>query len=259
MSAAGWARRSAPEWVRAALAPVRRWRAQRPTQTARGAPGRQLLPGPGRGRSWVPLRSTATSWTGVRAEWWFGPRTADGADSSAAVGVVRAPDGLRRRTAAPSGGWWRPRGPAPGPPVRTRRSRWRAWCERPRRSRRPAQRRHPGRPQERRSSALAGPAQPRWAFRCRRAICERSSVARRASTASSACSRASSAWVLESDGADVAGTGAGLDGAGPSTVDSTPSAPIASPVVSPRVVTRRRLRFTLLLRARRCDPAGRLA
>jgi len=66
MSAAGWARRSAPEWVRAALAPVRRWRARRPTQTARGAPGGQSLPGPGRGRSWVPLRSTATSWTGVR-------------------------------------------------------------------------------------------------------------------------------------------------------------------------------------------------
>ena len=193
MSAAGWARRSAPEWVLAALAPARRWRAQRPTQTARAAPGRQLLPGPGRGRSWVPLRSSATPWTGARAEWWFGPRTADGADSSAAVGVVRAPDGLRRRTAAPSGGWWRPRGPAPGPQVRTRRSRWRAWCERPRRSRRPAQRRHPGRPQERRSSALAGLAQPRWAFRCRRAICERSSVARRASTASSACNRASSA------------------------------------------------------------------
>jgi hypothetical protein len=193
MSAAGWARRSAPEWVLAALAPARRWRAQRPTQTARAAPGRQLLPGPGRGRSWVPLRSSATPWTGARAEWWFGPRTADGADSSAAVGVVRAPDGLRRRTAAPSGGWWRPRGPAPGPQVRTRRSRWRAWCEPPRRSRRPAQRRHPGRPQERRSSALAGLAQPRWAFRCRRAICERSSVARRASTASSACNRASSA------------------------------------------------------------------
>jgi hypothetical protein len=71
MSAAGWARRSAPEWVRAALAPVRRWRAQRPTQTARGAPGRQLLPGPGRRWSWVPLRSTTTSWTGVRAEWWL--------------------------------------------------------------------------------------------------------------------------------------------------------------------------------------------
>lgn len=259
MSAAGWARRSAPEWGRPALAPPRRWRAQRPTQTAPGAPGRQLLAGSCRGRSWVPLRSSAAPWTGTRTEWWFGPRTADGADSSAVVGVVRAPDGLRRRTAAPSGGWWRPRTPAPGPPVRTRRSRWRAWCEQPKRSRRPVQRRHPGRPQEQRSSALAGPAQPRWAFRCMRVICERSSVARRASTTSSACSRASSAWVLESDGADVAGAGAGLDGAGPSTVESTPSAPIASPVVSPRVVTRRRLRFTLLLRARRCDPAGRLA
>ncbi len=259
MSAAGWARRSAPEWGRPALAPPRRWRAQRPTQTAPGAPGRQLLAGPCRGRSWVPLRSSAAPWTGTRTEWWFGPRTADGADSSAVVGVVRAPDGLRRRTAAPSGGWWRQRTPAPGPPVRTRRSRWRAWCEQPKRSRRPVQRRHPGRPQEQRSNALAGPAQPRWAFRRRRVICERSSVARRASTTSSACSRASSAWVLESDGADVAGAGAGLDGAGPSTVESTPSAPIASPVVSPRVVTRRRLRFTLLLRARRCDPAGRLA
>jgi hypothetical protein len=259
MSAAGWARRSAPEWGRPALAPPRRWRAQRPTQTAPGAPGRQLLAGPCRGRSWVPLRSSAAPWTGTRTEWWFGPRTADGADSSAVVGVVRAPDGLRRRTAAPSGGSWRQRTPAPGPPVRTRRSRWRAWCEQPKRSRRPVQRRHPGRPQEQRSSALAGPAQPRWAFRRRRVICERSSVARRASTTSSACSRASSAWVLESDGADVAGAGAGLDGAGPSTVESTPSAPIASPVVSPRVVTRRRLRFTLLLRARRCDPAGRLA
>ena len=259
MSAAGWARRSAPEWGRPALAPPRRWRAQRPTQTAPGAPGRQLLAGSCRGRSWVPLRSSAAPWTGTRTEWWFGPRTADGADSSAVVGVVRAPVGLGRRTAAARGGWWRPRPPAPGPPVRTRRSRWRAWCEQPKRSRRPVQRRHPGRPQEQRSSALAGPAQPRWAFRCMRVICERSSVARRASTTSSACSRASSAWVLESDGADVAGAGAGLDGAGPSTVESTPSAPIASPVVSPRVVTRRRLRFTLLLRARRCDPAGRLA
>ena len=259
MSAAGWARRSAPEWGRPALAPPRRWRAQRPTQTAPGAPGRQLLAGPCRGRSWVPLRSSAAPWTGTRTEWWFGPRTADGADSSAVVGVVRAPDGLRRRTAAPSGGSWRQWTPAPGPPVRTRRSRWRAWCEQPKLSRRPVQRRHPGRPQEQRSNALAGPAQPRWAFRRRRVICDRSSVARRASTTSSACSRASSAWVLESDGADVAGAGAGLDGAGPSTVESTPSAPIASPVVSPRVVTRRRLRFTLLLRARRCDPAGRLA
>ena len=259
MSAAGWARRSGPEWGRPALAPPRRWRAQRPTQTAPGAPGRQSLAGPCRGRSWVPLRSSAAPWTGTRTEWWFGPRTADGADSSAAVGVVRVPDGLRRRTAAPSGGWWRPRTPAPLPPVKNPRFLWEALFEQPKQSRRPVQRRHPGRPQEQRSNALAGPAQPRWAFRRRRVICERSSVARRASTTSSACSRASSAWVLESDGVDVAGAGAGLDGAGPSTVESTPSAPIASPVVSPRVVTRRRLRFTLLLRARRCDPAGRLA